>query len=87
MKKFTENINNEVTGSRDVNGNWVNETPQAKLRNQLGPFWTLSSIIIDHPEFLQTEEGLEMVKGLAKQCEDAKDVIRNLIKETESQSK
>ena len=62
MKKFTENINNEVTGSRDVNGNWVNETPQAKLRNQLGPFWTLSSIIIDHPEFLQTEEYEKVVK-------------------------
>lgn len=83
MKKFTENINNDVTGSRDINGNWVNETPQAKLRNQLGPFWTLSEIINDHPEFLQTTEGLELVKKLAKQCEDAKDIIKKLISDTE----
>jgi len=83
MKKFTENMDNE-TGSRDVNGNWIPETPQAKLRNQLGPFWTLSEIINDHPEFLQTDKGLELVKGLAKQCEDAKETIKNLIKETEN---
>ena len=32
MKKFSES-----TGHRE-NGEWINETPQAKLRNQLGPF-------------------------------------------------
>jgi hypothetical protein len=42
MKKFSEN-----TGHRE-NGEWINETPQAKLRNQLGPFWTLvTSMILD----------------------------------------
>jgi hypothetical protein len=32
MKKFSES-----TGHRE-SGEWVNETPQAKLRNQLGHF-------------------------------------------------
>jgi hypothetical protein len=32
----------EKSGHRDINGNWVDETPQAKLRNKLRPFWTLS---------------------------------------------
>jgi len=30
MKKFSES-----TGHKDQEGNWVNKTPQAKLRNQL----------------------------------------------------
>jgi hypothetical protein len=82
MKKFTENTDNERTGSWE-NGKWVDETPQAKLRNQLGPFWTLSEIISDHPEILQTEDGLKIATELAKQCENAKETIKNLIKETE----
>ena len=40
MKKFSES-----TGHKDLEGNWVNETPQAKLRNQLGPFWTLVDLL------------------------------------------
>ena len=70
------------TGSRDINGNWVDETPQAKLRNMLGPFWTLSEIINDNPETLTDKEGLELIKQLAKTCEDHKDIITNLISET-----
>lgn len=85
MKKFTENTDNEKTGHWE-DGKWVDETPQAKLKNQLGPFWTLSEIIINHPEFLQTDKGLELIKDLAKQCEDVKETIKNLIKETEKNS-
>jgi hypothetical protein len=33
------------TGHKDIDGNWVEENPQAKLRNQLGPFWTLIDIL------------------------------------------
>ncbi len=70
------------TGSKDINGNWVDETPQAKLRNMLGTFWTLSEIINDNPEILTDKEGLELIKQLAKTCEDHKDIISNLINET-----
>jgi hypothetical protein len=70
------------TGSKDINGNWVDETTQAKLRNMLGPFWTLSEIINDNPEILTDKEGLELIKQLAKTCEDHKDIISNLINET-----
>ncbi len=40
MKKFTES-----TGHKE-DGVWVDETTQAKLRNKLSPFWTLSELLI-----------------------------------------
>ena len=83
MKKFTESV--EESGSRDLDGNWVPETIQAKLRNKLSPFWTLSDILSDDEylsKFLSSENGLNLIKDLAKQCESNKEVIIELIKKT-----
>jgi hypothetical protein len=83
MKKFTESV--EESGSRDPDGNWVPETTQAKLRNKLSPFWTLSDILSNDEhlsKLLSSEKGLNILKDLAKQCESNKEVIIELIKKT-----
>jgi hypothetical protein len=49
MKKFTESM--EDSGMRDKDGTWIPETPQAKLRNKLSPFWTLSEILSNDDHF------------------------------------
>lgn len=80
MKKFSES----TSGHRDVDGNWVDETPQAKLRNSLGPFWTLSEIISgERLEMLKDKDMLDMLIRIAKQCEENKDSILELIRQTE----
>jgi hypothetical protein len=81
MKKFSES-----TGHRDTQGNWVNETPQAKLRNQLGPFWTLVDILSEErlEKLLNTPDGLEMIKDCVEQCKNNRQNILDLIKETEN---
>ncbi len=79
MKKFSES-----SGHRDVDGNWVDETPQAKLRNSLGPFWALSEIISgDRLDKMLEKDMLDMLIKLAKTCEGSKDRILELIRETE----
>lgn len=79
MKKFSES-----TGHRDTDGSWVDETPQAKLRNSLGPFWTLSEIIAgERLEMLKEKDMLDILIRLAKTCEENKASILELIKETE----
>jgi hypothetical protein len=82
MKRFSEN-----TGHRE-NGEWVNETPQAKLRNQLGPFWTLVSILSEErlDKLLNHPDGLEMIQKCLEQCKDSQQTILDLIKETEKPS-
>ena len=79
MKKFSES-----TGHRDVDGNWIEETPQAKLRNALGPFWNLSEMIVgDRLEILKDKDMLDILIRIAQQCESSKEEILNLIKQTE----
>jgi hypothetical protein len=80
MKKFSES-----TGHKDIDGNWINETPQAKLRNQLGPFWTLVDILSEErlDKVLKLDGGLEMISKLVIQCKDNRQEIIDLIKETE----
>lgn len=73
----------EKSGHRDINGNWVDETPQAKLRNKLTPFWTLSSIISEEKYDKSNPDIVEMIDRLAKTCESLKDEIMFLINETE----
>lgn len=82
MRKFSESAE---TGHRDSKGNWVNETPQAKLRNQLGPFWTLVDLMSDDrlEKILNHPDGLEMIKDCLEQCKSNRSVILDLIKETE----
>lgn len=84
MKKFTESM--EETGTRDLDGTWIPETPQAKLRNKLSPFWTLSEALSDDDmlsKMLSTEKGRELIKNLADRCNENKSVILDLIKQTE----
>ena len=80
MKKFSES-----TGHKDVDGNWVNETPQAKLRNKLSPFWTLVDLMSDErlEKILNHPDGLEMIKKCLEQCKLGRAEILELIKETE----
>lgn len=80
MKKFSES-----TGHKDLEGNWINETPQAKLRNQLGPFWTLVDLLSEErlDKILNHPTGLEMLQSCLEQCKDSRQRIIDLIKETE----
>ena len=84
MKKFTESM--EDSGTRDIDGTWIPETPQAKLRNRLSPFWTLSEVLSNDDmlsKMLSTEKGRELIKSLADRCNENKSVILDLIKQTE----
>ena len=71
------------TGHRDINGEWIEETPQAKLRNKLTPFWTLSSILSEERYDKSNTELIDIINRLADQCEESKDLIMQLIAETE----
>lgn len=73
----------DKTGHRDINGNWVDETPQAKLRNKLTPFWTLTSILSEERYDKNNPEIMGMVDNLVKRCEDLKKEIMDLINQTE----
>ena len=55
MKKFTESINTDDENDFSI------ESAQAKLRNKLGPFWTLSELISNSERFekLLSTEGEE----------------------------
>jgi hypothetical protein len=84
MKKFTESM--EDSGMRDKDGTWIPETPQAKLRNKLSPFWTLSEILSNDDmisKLLSTEEGRDLIKSLADRCNVNKSIILDLINQTE----
>jgi hypothetical protein len=79
MKKFSES-----TGHKDIDGNWVEETPQAKLRNQLGPFWTLIDILSsDRLDKTLLNGGDDLVIRLVNQCNENRRPIIELIKQTE----
>ncbi len=76
----------QESGTKDINGNWVPETPQAKLRNKLSPFWTLTDILSNdemHEKLLSTDRGRDLIKSLIDTCQENKKVILHLIKETE----
>jgi hypothetical protein len=80
MKKFTESINTDDENDFSI------ESAQAKLRNKLGPFWTLSEMISNSDTFeklLSTEKGRELIIKCAKQCELNKERVLELIKITE----
>jgi hypothetical protein len=72
------------TGHKDIDGNWVEETPQAKLRNQLGPFWTLIDILSsDRLDKNLLNGGDDLVIRLVNQCNENRRTIIELIKQTE----
>ena len=76
-------MSEKKSGHRDINGNWVEETPQAKLRNQLTTFWTLSSIISEERYDKTNTDIIDIIERLSKTCEETKDIIMKLIAETE----
>ncbi len=74
------------SGHRDMDGNWVPETPQAKLRNKLTPFWTLTQMLSNdemYQKIISSDKGKDMIKSLIERCEENKEVILDLIKQTE----
>jgi len=71
------------SGHRGINGEWIEETPQAKLRNKLTPFWTLSSILSEEKYDKTDPELIDIINRLVNQCEESKDLILQLITETE----
>jgi hypothetical protein len=83
LERITNKNMSEKTGHRDINGVWVDETPQAKLRNKLTPFWTLSSIISDEKFDKTNDDVVDIINRLANTCETLKDEIMSLIAETE----
>jgi hypothetical protein len=72
------------TGHKDIDGNWVEETPQAKLRNQLGPFWTLIDILSSDRLDKTLSNDEDLVKRLVNQCNENRRTIIELIKKTEN---
>lgn len=83
MRKFSES-----TGHRDYEGNWIEESITAKLRNQLGPIWTLISILSEErlDKVLNSDGGLELITDLVKNCKDSQVNIIELIKKLENPS-
>jgi hypothetical protein len=71
------------TGHKDIDGNWVEENPQAKLRNQLGPFWTLIDILSSDRLDKTLSNDEDLVKRLVNQCNENRRTIIELIKQTE----
>ena len=55
------------------------ETHQAKLRNKLTPFWTLSEIIATERYDKSNEEIMNLILEIAQRCEESKEEIMNLI--------
>ena len=77
-----ENTEEEKSGHRDINGNWIDEALAAKLRNQLNVFWTLSTMLVDENlrgRFFSDPKIQEMVFEVAKTCENNKEKILDLI--------
>jgi hypothetical protein len=87
MKELEKKEIMEESGTRDMDGSWVPETPQAKLRNRLSPFWTLTEILSNdemYQKIISSDKGKDIIKSLIERCEENKSVILDLIKETES---
>lgn len=70
------------SGHKGVDGEWIEETFAAKLRNRLTSFWTLSSMLSDvemREKFMKDPTLQSMVFDVAESCEKNKDIILNLI--------
>ena len=74
-----------MSGHRDLDGNWVDETTQAKLRNKLSPFWNLVAILSNDDildKLLASDKGRALIKSSVQTCKDNQQVILDLIDET-----
>ena len=76
----------EKTGHHDSEWKRVDETFQAKLRNQLWPFWTLIDILHEErlSKLLSTPEWETMIQKCVEQCKLNQQRILDIIKETEN---
>ncbi len=76
----------EKTGHHDNEWNRVDETFQAKLRNQLWPFWALVDILDWErlSKLLSTPEWETMIQKCVEQCKLSQQKILDIIKETEN---
>ena len=64
------------------------ETTQAKIRNKLTPFWTLTELMSNEKNWStlnNIEHGKEVIDKLVKQCNSNKNIILDLLKETENE--
>jgi len=60
------------------------EPLNAKIRNKLTPFWTLTELMSDDEKWVKfnsTEEGRQLIKDMVAQCNLNKEIILNLIDE------
>ena len=61
------------------------ETPQAKIRNKLSPFWTLTEMMGDEKLWFNinsTETGRQIVQELVQQCNENKEEILEILDKT-----
>lgn len=74
----------EKTGHRDSQWKRVDETAQAKLRNQLQPFWTLVDLLDKERlvQVLSTPQWETMIEECIQQCKKNQQKILDLIKQT-----
>ncbi len=73
------------SGTKDENGNWIPETPQAKLRNKLSPFWVLTDMLsLTDDDKLKSKKSKDLLKSLVETCQENKASILELINETEN---
>jgi len=73
------------SGHRDLDGNWVPETTQAKLRNKLSPFWNLVDMLSNDDildRLLASDKGRELIKKSVQTCRDNQSIVLELIDET-----
>jgi hypothetical protein len=64
----------------------MTETIQAKIRNKLTPFWTLTQMMGDAETWLRvnsTEAGRKVVNDCVAQCNANKEELLSLIDQTE----
>ena len=95
--KYFENaqIDDEDSGHRDSDGNWITEPWIEKVRNRLTGFWTLSTLLmdVDIRERLFTDPKIQkMMFDIAELCEKNKPLIQKYLGElsnieTESRKK
>lgn len=75
--------NEDKTGHFDINGNWVLESETAKLRNKLGPFWTLVDILIRQKED-NNKDLSELIDNCLERCIENRPKIIEHIKNIEN---
>lgn len=69
----------EKSGHRNMNGDWVDETNTAKIRNSLGPFWTLVDLLLIQKEMPEKDLS-ENIDRCLELCNQNREKIIQLLK-------